>query len=201
MAWESTQPSLLLRIRDPQDQAAWREFDRRYGDLVTNYARRRGLQFSDAEDIRQIVLLNLSRALRSFEYSRERGRFRSYLFRIVQNAISQWLSRPNRSDLALDSFVVSATPSPAEGSERIDEVWEQEWMNHHLRLAMETVRSTFDPKSVAVFDRLLSGQSVEQAAEEFALTAQAVHKIKQRIRDRLRELIAAQIRDEDSADA
>ena len=51
-----------------------------------------------------------------------------------------------------------------------------------------------------VFDRLLSGASIGQVAEEFDMTTQAVHKIKQRIRDRLRSAVTSQIEDEEASD-
>ena len=68
MAWQTTHPSLLLRVSDPQDQTAWAEFDQRYGELILRYCHRCGLQHSDAEDVRQIVLVSLVSALRNFEY-------------------------------------------------------------------------------------------------------------------------------------
>lgn len=98
MVSEPTRPSLLLRLRDPSDAAAWRDFDHTYRDLILGYCHARGLQLGDAEDIRQTVMMNLSKAAQgSFEYRPERGRFRNYLARIVQNAIRRHFSRPNQA--------------------------------------------------------------------------------------------------------
>jgi len=41
---ETTQPSLLLRVRDPGDQSAWREFESKYRELILRYCLRLGLQ-------------------------------------------------------------------------------------------------------------------------------------------------------------
>jgi DNA-directed RNA polymerase specialized sigma24 family protein len=90
--------------------------------------------------------------------------------------------------------VLSVTPDDDGGS---DGLWEKEWADHHYRLAMGTVRATFEDRSVQVFDRLLAGDSVRDAAQAFGTSEQAVRKIKQRIRNRLRELIDQQVRDED----
>ncbi len=46
----------------------------------------------------------------------------------------------------------------------------------------------------------MAGETVEQVARAFGMTSQAVHKIKQRLRDRLKEMVATQVRDEDDAD-
>jgi len=198
MGEETTQPSLIVRVRDPEDQSAWREFDRKYRDLILRYARARGLQPTDAEDVRQIVMTNLSRGLRSFEYDPKKGRFRSYLGIVVRNAVSQHFRRPGVLATALDTAVLATTEDDSAGGS--DKLWEQEWVRHHYRLAMRTVRETFEPRSVEMFDRLLAGESAEAVAADYGTTGQAVHKVKQRIRDRLKALIAKQVSEEDRPD-
>ena len=68
---------------------------------------------------------------------------------------------------------------------------------HHYRLAMQTIRETYDSKSVSAFEALLEGATVDEAAERHEMSTQAVHKVKQRIRQRLKELIAVQVQEED----
>ena len=195
MGSETTQPSLLSRVRDPADDASWREFDAKYRELILRYCRARGLQTSDAEDVRQIAMANLAKSLRSFEYKPARGRFRGYLGQVVRSAISRHFKRPDTQARALDTSVLVTVEADDAGD--ADEVWEREWVRHHYRLAMQTVRAAFDPNSVQMFDRLLAGDSVSRLASDFQTTTQAVHKVKQRIRDRLKELIADQIKEED----
>ena len=64
-------------------------------------------------------------------------------------------------------------------------------------MAMRCVRQTHDPRSVKVFECLLAGEIPVEIAASFGMSVQAVYKVKQRIRDRLRKFVAAQIRDED----
>jgi RNA polymerase sigma factor (sigma-70 family) len=195
MGLETTQPSLLSRVRNAADDSAWREFDAKYRELILRYCRARGLQTTDAEDVRQIAMASLAKSLRSFEYKPARGRFRGYLGQVVRSAISRHFGRPERQARALDTGVLASVEADDAG--QADEIWEQEWVRHHYRLAMQSVRAAFDPKNVQIFDRLLAGDGVEQLASDFQTTTQAVHKVKQRIRDRLKELIAEQIRQED----
>jgi len=190
-----TRRSLLLRVRDASDAAAWAEFEARYRELITRYARAKGIQPADADDICQAVMAKLCRSLRGFEYDPAKGRFRTYLNRAVRNEIAEQFSRPNRNagTVGLDETVIAAD----DAGEDADALWEREWENHHLRLALATVRETFDESSVTIFTRLLAGETTESLAEAFATTTQAVHKIKQRIRNRMHELIARQIAEED----
>jgi RNA polymerase sigma-70 factor (ECF subfamily) len=189
----ATQPSLLSRVRDPADQAAWRDFESKYRDLVLRYCRRRGLQATDAEDILQATLLKLMRSLPGFVYDPSRGRFRDYLYRVVRNAITDLAARQAGRPHAVDTDVLAA----AAGEQTTDQQWEEEWTDHHYRQAIATVRTTFDAKSVAIFERLLAGDPAEGVAASFDMNVMAVHKVKQRVKDRLRELVEAQIAEED----
>jgi RNA polymerase sigma-70 factor (ECF subfamily) len=183
-------------LRDANDVLAWREFDARYGALVVAYCRSRGLQFSDAEDVRQFVMLNLCRTLPGFEYQPARGRFRNYLGCVVRNAVARHMRRHTGSEQALpiDGLDAPADPEPDEG----DGLWEQEWVRHHCRRAMMTLRQTHDPHSIEIFERLLAGDPIQHVADRFSTTAEAVRKTKQRLRDALREIVDRQIREEDT---
>ncbi len=135
MSSDTTSPSLLSRVRDPADKAAWRQFDARYGGMIVRFGRRCGLQHADAEDIRQIVMVRLSKALRSFRYAPQRGKFRTFLGRVVRNEVFRLLSRPNIATRRVDSSagMVSALLDEQEA----DRQWEREWADHHLRLVMQ----------------------------------------------------------------
>lgn len=193
---DTTRPSLLARVQDLDDQVAWHEFDARYRELILRYCRRKGLQTSDAEDVRQMVMLNLARQLRSFEYQPRKGRFRDYLGRTVANAIHRYYRRPTLERRGLDTDVAAEIEAPDDDA--LDREWEHEWMLHHYRTAMQSVRETADARSVEVFEQLLAGESTEDVARSFEMTTDAVHKVKQRMRNRLKERVASQIRDDEA---
>lgn len=195
MESQATRASLLSRVRNSSDQEAWREFDETYRELILRYCLARRLQTADAEDVRQLVMLNLAKGLRTFEYRPERGRFRHYLCKTIRHAISHHAARPKSTGRALDTLEIAEIAIGDVGAP--DDVWEREWMDHHYRIAMRTIRKSFEPQSISMFDRLLAGQSVEDVAAEFGTTSQAVHKVKQRIRNRMMELVQEQIREED----
>ncbi len=193
---ETTQPSLLSQLRDPNNAIAWKQFHTKYRDLILRYCRYRNLQASDAEDVLQLVMLNLTKSLPRFQYNPEKGRFRSYLGAVVRNTISHHVNRPSGAAATLDTYVLDEQTGMGSVQDPNDP-WEHEWVLHHYRMAMQTIRNAFDTRSVQAFDRLLAGDTVMKVAESFGMSLDAVHKIKQRIRDRLRLLIADQVRQED----
>lgn len=194
----ATRLSLLVRARDPTDAAAWAELEQRYRDLVYHYALARGLQLCDADDVCQIVFLRLSKYLRRFDYAPARGRFRSYLGAIVRHVISDQKFGPDSRPRPVGESEVTLNEVPDPRLADSDERWEQEWVNHHCRLALATLRRTFEPRSVAVFEALLAGASTESVAAQRGMSIDAVVKIRQRVRARMQELIESQIRDEEA---
>lgn len=196
MITETTRASLLSRVRDPANHMAWREFDAKYGELIHCYCRALRLRYTDADEIRQIVMIRLTRVLRRLDYSPARGRFRSLLGRIVRNEVSRYFARCDRASRPVGAPGLAAQWPYSRAA--LEDAWEKEWMHHHLRLAMERAREAFGPGSIDLFERLLRGQPVEQIATDLGKTKEAVHKIKHRIRNRIREFVAEQILEEET---
>src|SRR6516165_2798251 len=88
-----TRASLLLRLRDPRDAAAWGEFVDLYAPLVYGYLRKQGLQDADAADLCQDVLGSVAGAVGRLEYDPLRGAFRNWLFTIVRRKLWNWRRR------------------------------------------------------------------------------------------------------------
>ena len=58
-------------------------------------------------------------------------------------------------------------------------------------------RRVCEPKTLAVFDQLVAGESVKRVAAMFDMSEDAVRRVQQRMRDRLRTVIAKQIQREE----
>ena len=186
---ESTHKTLLDRLRDGEDDDAWREFSERYRDLLLRYALRRGLAIHDAEDVVQASMLRLSRSLKSFVYRPELGTFRGYLGRIVENEIRRAVGRRRPSTI---DFEAAPDLSPLAPDEH-GRLWHDAWTEHHFRLALATVREVVAPQTLRVFEALLDGSDPAAIAAAEGIEVANVYKIKQRMRDRLRDAVAEQL--------
>ena len=71
----ATRYSLILRLRDPGDVAAWHEFVTLYEPLILRLAARKGLQDADAQDLCQEVFTAVARAIEHWDPIRPAGRF------------------------------------------------------------------------------------------------------------------------------
>jgi RNA polymerase sigma-70 factor (ECF subfamily) len=188
----NTRPSLLVRLRDPGDADAWRQFVGLYGPLVYRFGRRRGLQDADAADLTQAVCQAVAGAVGAFDYDPRRGTFRAWLFRVVRNQLGKLLARQGRQ------------PAGAGGStahDRLDEqpdrdggeaeLWEQEYRRQRFLWAAAQVRGAFEESSWRAFWRTaVEGRAAAEVAAELGLSAGAVYTARSRVLDRIRRTIA-----------
>ena len=88
-----TRPSLLIRVRDPADKAAWQEFVEIYRPVILRLAEQKGMQAADAEDVAQEVLAAVAKAIAEREHDPQRAKFGTWLHRVAYNAIIDALTR------------------------------------------------------------------------------------------------------------
>lgn len=189
------------------DQEAWRAFHDRYGDLIRGFARVRGVQPADCDDLVQEVMVSLARVMQNgFVYDPSKGTFRSYLKTTVIHAIAR-RARQNRAVTGLEEYDGRGTPvagggGPAmagggDGGGEGDEAWEQQWRQHHTRLAMKTIEGEFNATDLEAFQRYaLMQHDAATVARDLRISVESVYQAKSRILRRLSKVIAEQIGEE-----
>ena len=88
--YPETRASLIIQVKDPENQEAWQEFVAIYQPVIYRTAISRGLQDADAHDLSQQVLTAVAGAINRWEPN---SRFRHWLRRITRNAILNALNR------------------------------------------------------------------------------------------------------------
>jgi RNA polymerase sigma-70 factor (ECF subfamily) len=173
-----TSASLLLRIRDPHDNKAWDTFVGVYSPLVRRYCQLKGFQAADADDVTQEVLTTVVRTIASFEYSRERGRFRGWLGTVTTRAMASFRTRTRRAGPEL----------PLE----IDPAWDRGFAEHVLAVALDRVRSEFEPETWSAFDATwIRRERPADVATRLGIALHAVYVNKSRVLKRLEAEVLA----------
>lgn len=194
-----TRPSLLLRLRDWQDQQAWTQFVEVYAPLIYGYLRKRGLQDADAADLTQTCLRQVAVHVGSLEYDPRRHTFRGWLFTIVRNQLRDFHDRPHRlyqgsGDSQMQRLLENtAAPEADEAGE-----WEREYQAALFAWAAEQVRPQVQETTWQAFwQTAVEGKPSKEVADHLGMTTAAVYLAKSRIMARLRAVVR-EVREEDN---
>jgi len=179
---ETTRPSLLQRVKNPRDNESWREFYQLYQPLLYRYARARGLNRENADEVTQQCLTILSEKMPEFEYSKEKGGFKHWLRRITNNKINDFFKKRR---LPLAQSADFRRPQETELSP--DELWERQWQKKHLQYCLKLIRPEVATTTFQAFEyHVLCGWSVDRVSKTLGLSTDQVYTAKSRITRRLR---------------
>lgn len=95
-----TRKTLLQKIRDADDAAAWSEFVNLHTPLVFSFCRKRGLSETDASDVSQDVMRAIAKAIGNFEYNPAKGKFRSWFFTVARSKLYNFLNKERNRPVA-----------------------------------------------------------------------------------------------------
>jgi RNA polymerase sigma factor (sigma-70 family) len=187
----STRPSLLVRLRNPQDEEAWREFVDIYEPLVYRLARQKGFQHADALELSQDVFLAVASAIDRWDPDPGRGKFRSWLFRIARNLMINLLDRQRRGPQGAGTTdfrrLLEDQPAP-NGDDSV--LFDREYRREVFAWAAERIRTEFrDTTWRAFWLTAVEGVPAKQAAKTLDMTIGAVYIARSRVMARLRETI------------
>jgi RNA polymerase sigma-70 factor (ECF subfamily) len=177
-----TSPSLLERLRKPDEPRAWSRFVELYTPLLFFWSRRLGLSPQDAEDLVQDVFADLIQKLPDFTYNEQKS-FRGWLRKIV---INKWNDRQRRRQLprAGGEEANALLLSAAENSP----FWEGEHRQFLVHRALEVMQADFEPTTWKAFLAfVVEGKTGFQVAAELGISEGAVYVAKCRVLRRLRQ--------------
>jgi len=185
-----TRPSLLLRIRNPDDVVSWREFTEIYGPLIHRFARKQGLQEADAADLAQEVLTTVAGTIGRLNYDRQLGRFRGWLLKVARSKLSNFFSRRKRQPQGSGDTGLQESLRSLPSNTDDEAIWDEEYERRLFEYAAERVRTGFQATTWDAFwQTAVEGRDVKDVAEQLGLTVGAVYIAKSRILARLKEQI------------
>ena len=183
-----TRLSLIWRLQSGTDADAWTEFSSIYRPVIVRLALSKGLQAADAEDLAQKVLLAVGKHIGRWKPDPKRGRFRTWLQKIVRNATINALGRIPH-DAAPGG--TAAMKSLADLAQSDVEAFDIEWKRETLNWAADQVRSEFESATWDAFWlTAVEGISPAAAANQTGKSIGAVYIARTRIMKRIREKVS-----------
>ena len=183
--------SLIARLSDITDHDAWREFATLYDPFIYRQARRYGLQHADARESVQEVLIAVSKAVRKFEVSPDRGRFRTWLYAVGRNVCLRYLSRLRSRELSGENTeftaMLAAVPSPESlGSPELGLE-----LQRHIFISMsQQIRSEFQHNTwTAFWQTAVENHSIQVVADGLKMSVGSVYVARSRVMARLKQRV------------
>ena len=190
----TTRPSLLVRLRNLQDQQSWEEFYAIYQPLVFRMARSQGFQDADASELTQEVFVAVASAIQRWDPDPQRGSFRGWLFRIARNLMINWLAYRRRHPTGAGNSdirrLLAEQPDPHDLDREDSAVFDREYKRQAFAWAAEQIRGEFRESTWQAFWLTsVENRPVPEAAKELGISAGAVYIARSRVMARLRQKI------------
>ena len=186
----ATRASLILRLQDADDVAAWDEFAAIYGPVLYRVATSRGFQAADAENLTQEVFLAVANAVSTWLEREDRGRFRAWLLRIARNEavdmLTERATRPLGRDGSEAEHILANMPARDELSSALDLEYERavfRWAAEQVRDAV--AEHTWD----AFWLTSVEGLPVTEAAARLNTRPANIYFARSRVMSRIKGLV------------
>ena len=197
--------------RNPECRAALETLCQAYWPPVYAYARRRGYDASEAQDLTQGFFAHLLEGRRLKQADRERGRFRSFLLAAVKNYLSNEWDRATAAKRGGGEPTLSLDFDSAEGQYQLEpsaeetpeKIFERRWALTLLERVLDKLREELDrPGSRERAERLFpfltddrSNIPYKQVAEDLGMSESAVKVAIHRMRKRYGVLLRAEVKE------
>lgn len=197
----STDPRMILNVQNflegkfealvPPEELGddWQRFYDSYSRIIRRFAVSCGMQDCDIDECSQEVWVAVVNGLQKFQHDPARGRFRSWLYRIVSNKAADIVrDRMKHQSLSLNnsSTVFDLPDSAPQPMQNLDAAWRSEL----LREAMNVLKASSKPRDFQIFvQRTLQKKPAAEVGEQQDLSEGAVRVIDHRLRKQLQETL------------
>ncbi|MFK7766004.1 MAG: RNA polymerase sigma factor [Mariniblastus sp.] len=195
-----TRISLIGRLHDPTDSAAWSEFVEIYQPMIQRIVQRRGLQYADAAEVTQDVLARVSRAVVGWDPDPDKGSFRGWLYRMTRNLTVDHIRRNKSPNMKRDSdshFDLNQIAEPtADESQEFQVEYERQLFNW----AAANVQSSFKPENWQAFwMTTVEGKSIDETAQKLELQRGAIYVARSRVMAKIALVIRERLQQSNEA--
>jgi RNA polymerase sigma factor (sigma-70 family) len=184
----SKQTSLLTRLRDPQDAAAWRDFVALYAPMIYRLARRHGLPDPDAADLTEDILQAVPAAIDTLKVDPGTGTFRGWMFSLVQPRLTDLVKLQQTNATGNSKWWTQGLPD-AEALSSSD-IWKEEHRRQLVILAVAKTKAAFTEPAWLAFERTaLLGRDQAEVAKELGTSLGSIHAARCRVQAKIQQLV------------
>lgn len=183
----ATRKTLIQRVQDQNNEAAWEELINIYSRYVFSILISMNVAESDADEIHQEIMLKLWKRLPELDI--ENLRFRNYLSTVTKNTVLNFIRGRKRRIDREEKAVADSTLTYLDSIRLpdIEQIAEKEWRIYLTHLALKNIEPLFSKNALTVFKLSLQGLTAQQIAEQEDITLNTVNTLKSRVKSRFKQ--------------
>lgn len=187
---QETRASLILRLQNEADVAAWDEFVGIYGPVIFRAATRRGFQQADADNLVQEVLLAVAQSVSRWLERDDRGSFRHWLLSLARNHAVDMLAKRATRSLGDDGSKAQRVLNEMPVVDEIGSLIDLEYRRSVFQWAARQIQTSVTESTWRAFWLThVEGLSVQQAADELQARPGNIYLGRSRVMARIRKLV------------
>lgn len=188
--YNKTRTTLVVGLKDLEDQRVWNRFFETYWKLIYHAALKAGLKDSDAQEVVQETVISVTKNIESFDYDRSKGSFKGWLMKTTKWRITDQFRKLQKKHAreCEDSYEMLEN-LPADLSE-VDNYWEDNWQKELLSAAFERVKGEVKPIYYQVYDLLIRKEmKPKDISSALGIKTDQVYLAKHRVEKTLKIII------------
>ena len=185
MAHPDTRHSLIIRLRNEQDEPAWRDFVTAYEPFLMRLVARQGVPEHHVPDVTQQILIAIGRSVENWKPDNRPESFRRWLATVSRHVVIKFMTRerkqaagPGGTEWIQQLREVPSTPNASDDAKYQREliIWTAEQVRHEF---LETSWAAF-------WATVIEGQAVSDVAKQLNVSPGSIYMSRSRIMARIR---------------
>ncbi|MDD7984034.1 sigma-70 family RNA polymerase sigma factor [Lentisphaera marina] len=187
----NTRYTLIQRAQNSPDNDTWEEFVSSYKKFIFYMLNQMQVPQNLIDDLAQEILLNLWSKLSL--YAKEKGKFRSWLTRVIRNSATDSLKKEQRYNKRQEnaSEVLELLENISESD--FEKIIDREWRSYMVEITLDSLESQLSETAIEVFKLSLKQLPTEEIAAQMNITTGSVYTLKNRVKEkfsrRLKQLV------------
>ena len=188
--YNRTRTTMVLGLRDLEDQKVWNRFFESYWKLIYHSARKAGLDDADAQEVVQETVITITKKIGGFDYDRNKGSFKGWLMQTTKWKIADQFRKINRTKSRESDAMSEIIEELPDELANVDTFWKDNWQKELFDAAIEKTRDEVNPLYFQIYNRLVVKEiKAKDVARELAVPVSQVYLAKHRVTEAIKKSV------------
>ena len=188
--YNRTRTTMVLGLRDLEDQKVWNRFFESYWKLIYHSALKAGLDDADAQEVVQETVITVTKKIGGFDYDRNKGSFKGWLMQTTKWKIADQFRKINRTKSRESDAMSEIIEELPDELANVDTFWKDNWQKELFDAAIEKTRDEVNPLYFQIYNRLVVKEiKAKDVARELAVPVSQVYLAKHRVTEAIKKSV------------